>query len=126
MPDTAHMRDRFYYWDRFHPLSGLPLRYALCVCLMDAGRPMTVRRLIVALERRGFEVAGRPSKTVSDSLRREVARGRVLRRRRGEYVVGRVAQTTEYRMRTRVTAMTGGEWRSPNRNRELLTPKSPA
>jgi hypothetical protein len=50
----------------------------------------------------GFTSFGRPSKTVSDALRAEVARGRVRRLRRGGSTAGTVAKVTKHRMRRRV------------------------
>ena len=56
-------------------LSGRALRYLLTVQLFDHG-PLTLRQLAQAVEQEGFDIEGRPSKTISDALRWEVAHGR--------------------------------------------------
>lgn len=86
------------------PVSGLVLRSALVVLLAEARRPMTVAALCDGLVRLGLEVEGRPSKAVSDALRWEVARGRVVRVARGSYQLGHLPRTTAWRMRQRVAA----------------------
>jgi hypothetical protein len=86
-------------------LRGLELRSVLVMLLVERGRPMTVRQLTTAAERRGFAFGGRPSKEAADALRWEVARGRAVRVDRGSYVVGQVAKVTQHRMRSRVAEM---------------------
>jgi hypothetical protein len=83
-------------------LSGLSLRYALVVRLVDARRVLTTRDLVAALEAEGFEIEGRASKTVSDALRWEVRRGRAVRVARGHYAAGAVSRQTVWRMRRRL------------------------
>jgi hypothetical protein len=61
---------------------GIELRYVLAMYLAQHG-PMTIYKLIDALEHQNFAIPGRPSKAVSDALRWEVRRGRVCRLRRG-------------------------------------------
>ena len=65
-------------------VSGIELRYLLTTYLFDHG-PATVGELIEAMTYRGFGVAGRPSKSVSDALRWEMVHGRIYRLRRGRY-----------------------------------------
>jgi hypothetical protein len=84
-------------------LGALDLRYVLVVRLVDAGRTLTVRDLVNGVLADGFDIDGRPSKTISDALRWEVRRGRVVRRGRGIYAAGRVSRGTVWRMRERVT-----------------------
>lgn len=83
-------------------LSGLDLRYALTTVLLRAGVPLTVPELVHALERDGFRSWERPSKAVSDALRWEIGRGRVVRVRRGVYVVGAMPKQTRSRITRRV------------------------
>ena len=58
-------------------------------------RVMTVAELVDTLNAEGYELGGRASKVVSDALRWEVARGRVIRRARGSglQVVAQRART---------------------------------
>ena len=88
-------------------LSGMALRYALVVTLLDHRRPMDVAELVEQLRRDGYDVWGRPSKTVSDALRWEVRRGRVRRLGRGVYGPGTMARSTEWYIRQRAASMTG-------------------
>jgi hypothetical protein len=83
-------------------LSGLDLRYALTTALLRAGVPLTVPELVRALERDGFTLWGRPSKAVADALRWEIGRGRVVRVRRGVYLVGSMPKQTRSRITRRV------------------------
>jgi hypothetical protein len=57
------------------------------------------------LEYQGFDIRGRASKVVSDALRREIDRGRVLRLKRGRYGPGEMPRATEYRIHQRVLAL---------------------
>lgn len=85
-------------------LMGLELRAFLTLQMLDLGGPVRVRDLVAAVDSHGFTVAGRASKVISDSLRWEIVRGRVVRLGRGVYrAVGRVPRTTLRRMRQRVT-----------------------
>lgn len=83
-------------------LWGRQFRYLLTLHLVDAGRPLTVAELVRRVEGDGFAVSGRLSKVVSDALRWEVRRGRVVRLGRGEYGVGRIPRSTLHRMRQRI------------------------
>lgn len=83
-------------------ISGLDLRYALTTLLLRARVPLTVTELVRALEREGFTCSGRPSKDVSDALRWEIGRGRVVRVRRGVYVIGHMPKQTRSRITRRV------------------------
>ncbi|HVM07938.1 MAG TPA: hypothetical protein VM345_05730 [Acidimicrobiales bacterium] len=84
---------------------GLRLRSLLVVLLVEAGTPLTVRQLIARIEARGVVLDGRPSKLVSDALRWEVRRGRVVRVGLGVYRSGRIAETTLRRMRGRARVL---------------------
>jgi hypothetical protein len=79
------------------PLWGRSLRFVLTGELQQRGT-MTVAEMVVFLAERGYDLNGRPSKTISDSLRWEVARGRVIRVRRGVYRYGRPPRTTARRI----------------------------
>ena len=68
---------------RVHP-RGLDLRYVLTAYLHELG-PLSVEQLISELTADEFELTGRPSKTISDALRWERRRGRVIRIGRGLY-----------------------------------------
>ena len=85
-------------------LRGIELRYALTMYLFQHG-PATVADLIDGLTWQGFIIAGRPSKSVSDALRWEIERGRVLRFARGLYGPGWMPRATEYRIHQRVLAL---------------------
>ena len=90
------------YFVSFNAFDGQPLRYLLCLHLNKVGRPQTVPQLIEAVEARGFTIAGRASKTVSDKLRTEVRRGRVVRVGRGLYAAGRTPRSTRWWMEKRL------------------------
>lgn len=84
-------------------LEGQELRWFLTVELARVGEPMRVRDLVAALRNAGFVVAGRASKVISDCLRWEIGRGRVVRLGRGIYrVAARIPRTTLRRLRQRV------------------------
>lgn len=85
-------------------LRGTDLRYALTQWLGLFG-PCTIPQLCAGLAEWGFGVAGRPSKTVSDALRWETQRGRVIRRGRGRYDAGWMPRSTDYRITQRVLAL---------------------
>jgi hypothetical protein len=85
-------------------LRGTELRYALTMYLFQHG-PTTVADLIDALDIQGFEIPGRPSKSVSDALRWEMERGRVRRLKRGRYGPFEMPRATEYRIHKHVLAL---------------------
>ena len=88
-------------------LSGRSLRYALVLELLSHGT-LSTRDLVAYLEARGYTVPGRASKTVSDALRWEVRRGRVVRDGRNCYRAGHVAKSTGSYMRSRLHASSDG------------------
>jgi hypothetical protein len=88
----------------FRAVSGINLRYLLTTHLFDHG-PATVAELVEALEFQGFGIDGRASKSVSDALRWEIGRGRVIRLRRGRYGPAWMPRATEYRIGQRVEAL---------------------
>lgn len=85
-------------------LKGTNLRYVLTMQLFLCG-PMSVADLVDALDDQGFTTTGRPSKTISDALRWEMAHGRVYRARHGRYRPADMPRSTEYRIRERVYAL---------------------
>jgi hypothetical protein len=91
------MRDRRIF--------GIELRYVIMFLLMQRGAPMSVAELVVGIDTMGFQMEGRPSKRVSDSLRSEVSRGRIRRIGRNLYTVGTIPRETRSRIRRRVAAM---------------------
>lgn len=92
-------------------LYPLELRRYLVVRIFERGGDATVAELVADLEAEGFMVPGRPSRTISDAFRAEVARGRVVRVARGLYAVGRVPRTTKHRMVHDVAALRTGRRR---------------
>jgi hypothetical protein len=85
-------------------LRGYELRCVLTLHLFQNGIT-TVDDLIDMLDYHGFEVAGRPSKAVSDALRCEMEHGRVRRVKRGRYGPDFMPRATEHRIHTRALAL---------------------
>lgn len=82
-------------------LRRIVLRYFLSELLAaHPERVWTPTELGEALAVRGFHVGGRPAKEISDALRAEVNRGRVLRVGRGRYRSGTVPASTRRRTRS--------------------------
>jgi hypothetical protein len=110
-PPNARNQPSSAWWDRppqppLDPpspmvLRGTLLRYVL-IRLLQLSSPLTIPQLVAGLQKWGFAVEGRPSKTVSDALRWERRRGRVERRGRGRYIAGDMPRSTEYRIIRRV------------------------
>lgn len=90
------------------PLRAIELRHLLTWHLHQH-RALTVRQLTSLLGAGGFTTLGRPSKAISDALRWEVARGRVVRVGRGRYAAGHIPRTTLGRVRRRVERIYAGE-----------------
>lgn len=65
---------------------------------------MTVPELVVKAEAFGLPISGCASKTVSDSLRWEVRKGRVVRVDRSGYRAGSMPRSTEWWIRKQVAA----------------------
>jgi len=85
-------------------LRGYELRCVLTHYLFQRDRA-TVTELIDMLDFDGFDVAGRPSKAVSDALRCEMAHGRVVRLRRAQYRFASMPRGTEHRIFQRALAL---------------------
>jgi len=90
--------------DQPRVVGGLHLRYLLTWYLVEEG-PLTVARIVTLLERDGIDVEDRASKVVSDALRWEIARRRVVRLSRGTYAVGSIPPSTARRIRARARAL---------------------
>ena len=87
----------------FRPMySSWAFRALLTLAIHQAGRPMTVAQLVHVVDFEGIGVGGRPSKVISDSLRTEVAKGWVVRVRRGVYAPGRLPKSSKSRLRARL------------------------
>jgi hypothetical protein len=84
---------------------GRDLRYVLTWTLLEAGTVLSIPQLLRRVEAAGFVVPGRPSKTIADALRWEIARGRAVRVGRGLYRAGVVPRQTKSRIRHRVIAL---------------------
>ncbi|WP_078324648.1 hypothetical protein [Mycobacteroides salmoniphilum] len=78
------------------------LRYLLVLHIHRHGLT-TVSEMVTMLTDIGFDVDGRPSKTISDALRTDVKLDRVRRRGRGLYSPGAIPRSTRHRMRTRAS-----------------------
>lgn len=81
---------------------GMDLRHLLTTLIWDADRPMTVDELVRVFGERRIRLKGRPSKTVSDALRWEVGKGRLIRVCRSTYAPGRMPRSTRWWLRRRV------------------------
>ncbi len=81
------------------PLRGRALRFVLLDELMGR-EEMTVAEMVgVLIRRHGFDLGGRASKVISDALRWETRRGRVVRLGRGRYRFVSAARSTTRRIR---------------------------
>jgi len=80
-------------------LWGRELRYVLTLAIRAAGGPVSVAELVALVEQAGFRLSGRPSKTVSDAVRWEVRKRRVVRAGRARYAPGTMPRSTAWWMR---------------------------
>lgn len=78
-------------------LRGRALRFIL-VDLLRQHPVVTVADMVTYLDELGYQLPGRASKVISDALRWEQARGRVIRLGRGIYRYGRTPTTTARRI----------------------------
>ncbi|HEX9545871.1 MAG TPA: hypothetical protein VF942_00955 [Acidimicrobiales bacterium] len=67
------------------PISGRELRETASQLIVDSDRPLTLSEIHRILLAHGLHAEGRPSKTISDALKPEVAAGRLVRTGRGTY-----------------------------------------
>lgn len=85
------------------PLTGKTLRWVVCLLLRDNRKEMSISEIVIEVRKAGYEIAAsREGKAISDALRWEVQRGRVVLVRRGVYARGFMQRSTEYSMRERV------------------------
>lgn len=85
--------------DHLPRLWGRALRFILVNEMMAAGGPVTVAELVRFIDHAGLPVEGRASKVISDALRWEVRRGRVVRLSRGVYQYRSAPRSTARRIR---------------------------
>jgi hypothetical protein len=83
-------------------LSGKTLRWLTGVTLLDANQSLTVAEIVARIEERFAIPGARSGKAVSDALRWELRRGRVVLVARGRYAAGLMPRSTEYGLRKRV------------------------
>jgi hypothetical protein len=76
------------------PIDSWNFRYAATLVLRDAPGPLGLEEIARGLEAMGIEVPERRSKRVSDALRTEQRKGRVVRVGRGVYRTGRIPEST--------------------------------
>ncbi len=76
-------------------VSARQLRYLLVAELTGTGRAMTIPELIAALTGHGFVLGSSANKVISDTLRWQVAKGRVRKVRRGVYAAGTMPRSTK-------------------------------
>jgi len=87
-------------WPR--AVASRELRYLAVAELIEAGCAMSAMELAEVIQSRGVEIRGdKPNKTVADALRWEVAKGRVLKPRRGRFRAGRMPRSTKSWIRGR-------------------------
>lgn len=101
---------------------GRALRFVLVDMIRRHGT-ISVAQLVTELHTVGYPVRGRTSKVVSDALRWEVARGRVVRVRRGIYRFGSAPATTARRIKLFATRCR--TWIVALMRREPLPPTPP-
>lgn len=80
-------------------ITGRELRYFLTLTVHAAPRALTVDDLVAAVRAVGLQLDGRPSKVISDSLRWEIRRQRVVRVGRSLYAPGVLPRSTRSFMR---------------------------
>lgn len=78
------------------PLWGQAIRYPASAELIRSGAPMSVSEPVDRLRYQGFLLPAKPSKVVSDALRWEVRKGRIIKVRRGVHRTGCIPRSTRY------------------------------
>ncbi len=89
------------------------MRYLVLAELIRSGDAMAVRDLVDRLGRQGILLPPKPSKVVSDAIRWEVRKGRVVKRGRGVYQLGHIPRSTRYWVLSKADACR--EWHTVNR-----------
>ena len=107
-------------------LRGRALRFVLVNELAQHGT-LTVADMVTIVRRYRFDLGGRESKIISDALRWELARGRVVKLARGVYRYGRTPSSTARRIRifASVTAIRWMQIVAPTRTNPLPGRHSP-
>lgn len=82
-------------------LRGMDLRHLLTTFIWDLGRPVTIDQLVRFAEDQDISFHGRASKVISDALRWEVGKGRLVRISRSTYAPGRMPRSTRWWLRRR-------------------------
>jgi len=90
---------RYSYHDGCIPTREL--RYVLLSILEERREPTSVAELTDQLRLLQVPVAPPANKTISDALRAQLSRGRVVRQRRGVYLFGAMPDSTRYYVRSR-------------------------
>ena len=106
-------------------LRGRALRFVLVNELARHGT-LSVAEMVVIVRRYRFDLGGRESKIISDALRWELARGRVVKLARGVYRYGRLPPSTARRIR--IFAVTAIRWMqivAPTRTKPLPDSQTP-
>ena len=92
-------------------VTGLSLRYAALLVMDGVREPTSVQAIALAIERLGVRVPDRKGKWVSDALRCEHRRGRILRVGRDQYVGTRLAERTRRRAARQILDLRRGAGR---------------
>ncbi|MDW3219871.1 MAG: hypothetical protein R8F63_14750 [Acidimicrobiales bacterium] len=78
-------------------VTGILLRYALLDVMHGVTQPTSVDEIVHAIERLGVTIPERKGKWVSDALRTEHKKGRIIRVGRNRYVGTEIPRSTRYR-----------------------------
>jgi hypothetical protein len=84
---------------------GVELRYLLTWYLVESGSVLSVGDLVRFLQADGLGVEGPANKVVSDALRWEIRKRRVVRVARGRYRCGVMPRQTKSRIRSRTAVV---------------------
>jgi len=79
--------------------------------------PISIRMMIASAADQGFSFAGRPSKVISDALRCERRRGRIVKTGRGEYTLGTIPRTSGRLIDQRLSQLAAAAARSGRQER---------
>jgi hypothetical protein len=80
------------------------LRYWVCLQLQAAQEPMRIRDLVTLFDQTPYEVRGRTSKAISDTIRWATPRGWLHAMGRGMVRPGRIPESTQRYMRQKLEA----------------------
>jgi hypothetical protein len=86
------------------------LRYWVCLQLQAAREPMRIRELVANFELSPYEIRGRTSKAISDTIRWAVPRGWIHPMGRGKVQPVRIPDSTQRYTRSKLeAALAGGD-----------------